>query len=73
MSCCVCVHVVCCVYECGDGIPQPVKAVNIGEVDSWIPEELSEEDKIGGRWWRQLLAGGGAGAGGCGHILCYCY
>lgn len=38
--------------------------MNIGEVlDSWVPEELSEEDKVEGRWWRQLLAGGGAGAG----------
>jgi solute carrier family 25 phosphate transporter 23/24/25/41 len=38
-------------------------AVNIGEVlDSWVPEELSEEEKVGGRWWRQLLAGGVAGA-----------
>ena len=27
-----------------------------------IPEELSEEKKSG-MWWRQLLAGGGAGAG----------
>ena len=44
-----------------DSVPQ---AVNIGEVlDSWVPEELSEEEKVGGRWWRQLLAGGGAGAG----------
>lgn len=41
-----------------------IQAVNIGEVlDSWVPEELTEEDKVGGRWWRQLLAGGGAGAG----------
>lgn len=41
-----------------------MQAVNIGEVlDSWVPEELTEEDKVGGRWWRQLLAGGGAGAG----------
>ena len=28
-----------------------------------IPEEFSEEEKKTGMWWRQLLAGGGAGAG----------
>ena len=40
------------------------QAVNIGESsDFLIPEEFSEEEKITGMWWRQLLAGGGAGAG----------
>ena len=40
------------------------KAVNIGESsDILIPEEFSEEEKITGMWWRQLVAGGGAGAG----------
>ena len=28
-----------------------------------IPEEFSEEERKSGMWWRQLLAGGGAGAG----------
>ena len=38
--------------------------VNIGEADTIvIPEEFSEEDRITGKWWRQLVAGGGAGAG----------
>jgi hypothetical protein len=51
-----------------DSVPQ---AVNIGEVlDSWVPEELSEEEKVGGRWWRQLLAGGVAGAGESSPFLC---
>jgi solute carrier family 25 phosphate transporter 23/24/25/41 len=37
--------------------------VNIGEADTIvIPEEFSEEDRITGKWWRQLVAGGGAGA-----------
>ena len=40
------------------------QAVNIGESsDFLIPEEFSEEEKITGMWWRQLVAGGGAGAG----------
>ena len=40
------------------------QAVNIGESsDILIPEEFSEEEKITGMWWRQLVAGGGAGAG----------
>lgn len=40
------------------------QAVNIGESsDFLIPEEFSEEEKITGMWWRQLIAGGGAGAG----------
>ena len=40
------------------------QAVNIGEsADILIPEEFSEEEKITGMWWRQLVAGGGAGAG----------
>ena len=38
--------------------------MDIGEVDTIaIPEEFSEEEKKTGMWWRQLLAGGGAGAG----------
>ena len=38
---------------------------NIGEsIDSILmPDEFSEEEKITGMWWRQLVAGGGAGAG----------
>ena len=38
--------------------------MDIGEVDTIaIPEEFSEEERKSGMWWRQLLAGGGAGAG----------
>jgi len=38
--------------------------MDIGEVDTAaIPVEFSEEEKKTGMWWRQLLAGGGAGAG----------
>ena len=41
-----------------------LQAMDIGEVDTIaIPEEFSEEEKKTGMWWRQLLAGGGAGAG----------
>ena len=38
---------------------------NIGEsMDSvLIPDEFTEEDKVMGMWWRQLVSGGGAGAG----------
>ena len=44
-----------------------MKAMNIGDPDTFqIPEEFSEEERISGKWWRQLLAGGGAGAGRCG-------
>ena len=44
--------------------PSFPQAVNIGESsDILIPEEFSEEEKITGMWWRQLVAGGGAGAG----------
>ena len=28
-----------------------------------IPDEFTEEEKISGMWWRQLVAGGGAGVG----------
>ena len=38
--------------------------MDIGEVDTIaMPEEFSEEERKSGMWWRQLLAGGGAGAG----------
>ena len=41
-----------------------LQAMDIGEVDTIaIPDEFSEEEKKTGMWWRQLLAGGGAGAG----------
>lgn len=29
----------------------------------FIPDEFSEEDKVTGMWWRQLVAGGLAGVG----------
>ena len=28
-----------------------------------IPDEFSNEERVSGLWWRQLLAGGSAGAG----------
>ena len=28
-----------------------------------IPDEFTEEEKVSGMWWRQLVAGGGAGVG----------
>lgn len=39
-------------------------ATNIGEsLDNiLLPDEFSEEEKVSGMWWRQLVAGGGAGA-----------
>ena len=38
---------------------------NIGEaMDSVLmPDDFSEEERVSGLWWRQLVAGGGAGAG----------
>ena len=61
---CVCDCVCVCVCDCVCVCVCVVQAVNIGEVlDTWVPEELSDEEKVEGRWWRQLLAGGGAGAG----------
>lgn len=30
-----------------------------------IPDEFTEEEKVSGMWWRQLVAGGGAGVGEC--------
>ena len=28
-----------------------------------VPDEFTEAEKISGMWWRQLVAGGGAGVG----------
>ena len=28
-----------------------------------IPDELSNEERVSGVWWKQIIAGGGAGAG----------
>lgn len=28
-----------------------------------VPDEFTEEEKVSGMWWRQLVAGGGAGVG----------
>lgn len=28
-----------------------------------IPDEFTEAEKVSGMWWRQLVAGGGAGVG----------
>lgn len=45
------------------------QAVNIGESSDFsIPEEFSEEERM---WWRQLVAGGGAGAGEDRETQCY--
>lgn len=30
-----------------------------------VPDEFTEEEKVSGMWWRQLVAGGGAGVGKC--------
>ena len=42
-----------------------LQATNIGEAldNILIPDEFSEEERVTGMWWRQLMAGGGAGAG----------
>lgn len=34
--------------------------IDIGE-DMTIPDEFTEEEKVTGMWWKQLVAGGGAG------------
>ncbi|XP_027039843.1 mitochondrial adenyl nucleotide antiporter SLC25A25-like [Pocillopora verrucosa] len=34
--------------------------IDIGE-DMTVPDEFTEEEKVSGMWWRQLVAGGGAG------------
>ena len=39
------------------------QSTNIGEAMEFIPEEFSEEEKVTGMWWRQLVAGGTAGVG----------
>ena len=43
----------------------PSQFSNIGEaMDSVLmPDDFSEEERVSGMWWRQLVAGGGAGAG----------
>ena len=45
--------------------PFPSQFNNIGEaMDSVLmPDDFSEEERVSGMWWRQLVAGGGAGAG----------
>lgn len=38
-----------------------------------IPDEFTEAEKVSGMWWRQLVAGGGAGVGklaDCNHDNC---
>lgn len=39
-----------------------VQCIDIGE-DMLIPDEFTEAEKRSGMWWRQLVAGGGAGVG----------
>ena len=41
-----------------------LQVIDIGE-DMTIPDEFTEEEKVTGMWWKQLVAGGGAGVGGC--------
>lgn len=36
--------------------------IDIGE-DFCVPDEFTEQEKTTGMWWRQLVAGGGAGVG----------
>ena len=38
---------------------------NIGEASDTVllSDDFSEEEKVSGIWWRQLVAGAGAGAG----------
>jgi len=44
--------------------PVYLQVIDIGE-DMTIPDEFTEEEKVTGMWWKQLVAGGGAGVGGC--------
>lgn len=38
--------------------------MDISEADALvIPAEFSKEERVSGMWWRQLVAGGAAGAG----------
>ncbi|XP_064395552.1 mitochondrial adenyl nucleotide antiporter SLC25A24-like [Halichondria panicea] len=37
-------------------------AANVGESADFIPDEFSKEERVTGMWWRQLVAGGTAGA-----------
>lgn len=39
-----------------------VQLIDIGE-NMTVPDEFTEAEKISGMWWRQLVAGGGAGVG----------
>ena len=50
----VCVCVLVCIYVC-------VQVLDIGDSLA-IPDEFTEEEKITGGWWRQLVAGAMAGA-----------
>ena len=36
--------------------------IDIGE-NMIIPDEFTDEEKVSGTWWRQLVAGAGAGVG----------
>ena len=40
------------------------QVIDISEADNLvIPADFSKEDRVSGMWWRQLCAGGAAGAG----------
>ncbi len=53
----------------------PLQAANVGESADFIPDEFSKEERVTGMWWRQLVAGGTAGAGQAWdtHWLIYIY
>ena len=39
-----------------------LQGIDIGE-NMVVPDDFSDEEKVTGMWWRQLVAGGAAGAG----------
>ena len=43
-------------------VPFSSQNIDIGE-NMLIPDEFTEEEKVTGTWWRQLVAGAGAGVG----------
>ena len=66
ISCCICAKtsVPFFIYIHFFVFPVFLQVIDIGE-DMTIPDEFTEEEKVTGMWWKQLVAGGGAGVGGC--------
>lgn len=60
VSCCICAKKSYLFFV----FPVNLQVIDIGE-DMTIPDEFTEEEKVTGMWWKQLVAGGGAGVGGC--------